>query len=347
MMSDQTAEALREPAHSRRRPDPTRFISQYGILLVFIALFVILSLMSPAFSSPRNLFNILAQTAPVGIAACGAALVIISGGFDLSVGAVFAVGGVVAASTAGLIDPSIAILLGIGTGLILGLINGFIISGFGINSFIATLATGFIFRGLATVVTGGFLISATNAQFRWFGNGRLFGVPLPVYLFAVVAIVASILLAKSRFGRYLYAAGGNAEAARLSGIRVELVRLAAFGISGMTAGFAGVVSAARVSTGQANAGNGIELTVIAAVVVGGISIMGGEGAIWRAVLGVLLIAMIGNGFNLLDIDPFYQSIAQGVIIIIAVAVDSRTGGVVRQAWTRARLRQSARRQLRK
>lgn len=322
-----------------------RFLSQYGIVVVFVALFAVLAIASPAFLSTRNLLNILAQTAPVGIAACGAALVIISGGFDLSVGAVFAMSGVVAAFAVNVMDPTFAILLGILVGLILGLINGAVISGFGINSFIATLATGFIFRGIATILTGGFLVSAANEQFRWFGNGRVFTVPMPVYMFALVAIITGVVLAKSRYGRYLYAAGGNAEAARLSGIRVELVRLVAFGISGMAAGFAGVISAARVSTGQADAGTGIELTVIAAVVVGGISIMGGEGAIWRAVFGVLLIAMIGNGFNLLNIDPFYQSIAQGAIILIAVGVDSRTGGLVRQAWARMRLRSSAKKQL--
>lgn len=341
-MTTQDIATLPRPETSRGRFSVSRFMSRYGIVIVFAALFIVLSVLSPAFATPRNLFNILAQTAPVGIIACGAALVIISGGFDLSVGAIFAAGGVVSALAAASLDPVLAILAGTLVGSLLGLVNGLIISGFGINSFIATLATGFIFRGIATIVTGGFLISAANSQFRWFGNGRVFTVPLPVYLFAFVALITGLLLAKSRFGRYLYASGGNAEAARLSGIRVELVRLAAFGISGTAAGFAGVISAARVSTGQADAGTGVELTVIAAVVVGGISIMGGEGAIWRAVLGVLLIAMIGNGFNLLNIDPFYQSIAQGVIIVIAVAVDSRTGGYFRRAWQAFRLRRAAR-----
>lgn len=340
-MTTQDIATLPRPEAGRGRISVSRFVSRYGIVIVFAALFIALSVLSPAFMTPRNLFNILAQTAPVGIIACGAALVIISGGFDLSVGAIFAAGGVVSALVASSLDPFLAVLAGTLVGAALGLVNGLIISGFGINSFIATLATGFIFRGIATIVTGGFLISAANSQFRWFGNGRVFTVPLPVYLFALVALVTGLLLAKSRFGRYLYASGGNAEAARLSGIRVELVRLAAFGISGTAAGFAGVISAARVSTGQADAGTGVELTVIAAVVVGGISIMGGEGAIWRAVLGVLLIAMIGNGFNLLNIDPFYQSIAQGVIIVIAVAVDSRTGGYFRRTWQAFRLRRSA------
>lgn len=318
-----------------------RLASRYGIVIVFVALVIVLGLMSSAFLTPRNIFNVLSQTAPLGIMACGAALVIIAGGFDLSVGAIYSFAGVVAAFTANATNAPIGMLVGVLAGLLLGLLNGALISLFGINSFIATLATGLGFAGFTAVLTGGFLVPVKAEGFNILGNERLLTIPLPVFVFALAAVITAIVLAKTRFGRYVYASGGNAEAARLSGVRVELVRLATFGISGLCAGLAGVIATSRVSSGQAGSGSGLELTVIAAVVVGGISISGGEGSIWRAVLGVLLIALINNGFNILNVDPFYQSIAQGAIILIAVAFDSRSGGLVRRWWHTLRRRATA------
>lgn len=311
-------------------------LARFGIVLVLVAMVVVLSLMSSAFFTPRNLFNVLSQVAPAGIVACGAALVIIAGGFDLSSGAIFAIAGIVSAHVANASFAVAGIAAGAGAGLLLGVVNGGVITLFGINSFIATLATGFIFRGVATMITGGFLVAVANPSFSILGNMRLLTVPIPVYVFAGVAIATGLLLSQTKVGRYIYATGGNAEAARLSGVRVDMVRITAYAISGLCAGLAGVISASRVSTGQADAGTGLELTVIAAVVVGGISIKGGEGSIWRAVVGVLLIALIGNGFNILNINPFYQAIAQGFIILIAVAVDSRSGGIAHMYWRRLR-----------
>ena len=302
--------------------------SNYGIVVVFIVLFVVMSFASDAFLTPRNLLNLLAQNAAIGVAACGAAVVIISGGFDLSIGGVFALSGVTAAFCAIAVDPVFGWFAGFAVGLLLGLVNGVLITSFGINSFIATLATGFIYRGIATVITGGFLVTVANQAFGILGNSRILGIPVNALIFIAVALISGIGLARTKFGRYVYAAGGNPEAARLSGIRVNLVRLGAFGFSGLCAGIAGVLAASRVGTGQANAGVGIELAVIAAVVVGGVSIKGGEGSIGRAVLGVLLIALISNGFNVLNVDPFYQSIALGLIILVAVAVDTRKSRTV-------------------
>ncbi|MBL8581074.1 MAG: ABC transporter permease [Rhizobiaceae bacterium] len=323
-------------AAKSQRSGIAAIVSRFGIVLVLVALVVVLSMMSSAFLTPRNLLNVLAQVAPAGIVACGAALVIIAGGFDLSAGAIFAISGIVAAYLANTTAAVVAIAAGASAGLLLGVVNGGVITLFGINSFIATLATGFIFRGVATMITGGFLIGVNNPTFSALGNMRVFTVPIPVYVFAGVAIVTGLLLSQTKLGRYVYATGGNAEAARLSGVRVDLVRVATYAISGLCAGIGGVIFASRVSTGQADAGTGLELTVIAAVVVGGISIKGGEGSIWRAVVGVLLIALIGNGFNILNINPFYQSIAQGLIILVAVAVDSRSGGLAHQYLRRLR-----------
>lgn len=323
-------------AGQARTPQIGTIISRFGIVLVLVALVIVLSMMSSAFFTPRNLLNVLAQVAPAGIVACGAALVIIAGGFDLSAGSIFAISGIIGAYLANTTAALVAIMAGASAGLLLGIVNGGVITLFGINSFIATLATGFIFRGVATMITGGFLVGVTNPSFSVLGNTRILTVPIPVFVFAGVAVATGLLLSQTKLGRYIYATGGNLEAARLSGVRVNLVRVATYAISGLCAGIGGVIFASRVSTGQADAGTGLELTVIAAVVVGGISIKGGEGSIWRAVVGVLLIALIGNGFNILNINPFYQSIAQGMIILIAVGVDARNGGLAHQYWRRLR-----------
>jgi ribose transport system permease protein len=297
-------------------------LRDYGVLISFLILFVALSLSSPVFFTRTNLLNILAQSAPIGIIACGATLVIIGGGFDLSAGAVFAVSGVVATMVARDVDPVLGFVLAPIVGAGFGLTNGGLVTLLRINPFVATLASGMMIRGLAVVLTGGFLILVEDPDFTVLGRGSVVGIRYSVFIFTAVILGAGFLLSRTVFGRYVYAVGGNAEAARLSGIRVGLIKSLTFMISGACAGLAGVISASRVSTGQADAGVGLELSAIAAVVIGGTSIMGGEGAIWRTVIGVLLIALIGNGFNILGIAPFYQNIVQGAIIVVAVAVDA-------------------------
>ncbi len=303
-------------------------LRDYGIVVFFLALFTALSLLSNVFFSKTNFLNILDQTAPAGIIACAMTLVIIGGGFDLSVGAVFALGGVAAAQTASHIGVWEAMFVGSLFGAGLGIVNGLLITVGRINSFIATLASSFMFYGLGQVMTGGFLVTESNPSFASLGNNGFAGVRYSIWLFAAVAVCAAVILSRSTLGRYIFAVGGNTEAARLSGIRVNLVRVATFALSGLAAGIAGVLVASRISQGQANSGSDLTLTVIAAVVIGGTSILGGEGAIWRSVLGVLLLALIGNGFNLLNIDPVYQQIVEGGIIVLAVAFDSwsRRGG---------------------
>jgi ribose transport system permease protein len=294
----------------------------YGVVISFIVLFVALSIASPAFLSSRNLLNILDQSAPVGIIACAATLVIIAGGFDLSAGAIFALAGVVAAKIAVETEPILGILFGLLVALVFGIINGLLVSGFQINPFVATLATGMMIRGLAVVLTGGFLVTVQNEAYSVIGRGSLLGVKYSVWIFAAVIAVSWFTLARTSFGRHVYAIGGNPEAARLSGVRVGVIRTATFAISGAAGGLAGLIASSRVSTGQADAGSLIELTAIAAVVIGGTSISGGEGTIWRTVIGVLLLALIGNGFNMLSVEPFYQDIVKGAIIVVSVAIDA-------------------------
>jgi ribose transport system permease protein len=319
-------EVLEGDAAEWRRLNALRTVAgglrDYGIVFFFLGLLIALSFMSNVFFTKTNFLNILDQTAPAGIIACAMTIVIIGGGFDLSVGAIFALGGVVAAQTAPHIGVWEGMIVGALFGLGLGIVNGLLITVGRINSFIATLASSFMFYGLGQVLTNGFLVSETNPTFAALGNNGYAGIKYSIWLFAAVAICCTLILNRTTLGRYVFAVGGNAEAARLAGIRVNVVRVATFALTGLAAGIAGVLVASRITQGQADTGSDLTLTTIAAVVIGGTSILGGEGAVWRSVLGVLLLAMIGNGFNLLNINPVYQQIVEGAIIILAVAVDS-------------------------
>jgi ribose transport system permease protein len=312
------APAPAAPAGERRMAR----IRDYGIVGFFLALFVVLSVSSDVFLTSDNLSNMVEQWAPIGIMACAGTLVLIAGGLDISVGAIFALSGVVAAKAANATDSAlIGWLAGCGAGAALGACNGFVTTVGRVNSIIGTLASGLIVRGLAIAITGGFIVEASDA-FGVLGKDRALGLSLSTYVLVVWVVVMIIVLHRTVFGRYIYAAGDNPEAARLSGVPVHWVRGTTFVISGLSAGIAGVIAASRVGAGQAEAGAGIEFQVLAAIVLGGVSLVGGAGAVWRTVLGVLLLAMIGNGLNLLGVDPLYQMIVQGGIILIAVAVDA-------------------------
>jgi len=315
----QTMLAIKRALPKRIRPDILR---NYGTVIAFVVLFVVLSLTSSAFLSLRNLHNIVDQSAHIGIVACAMTIVIIGGCFDLSVGATFAISGSLAAIIARAGYTEIGILTGLLVGLVLGLINGGIITLLRINSFIATLATSLVIRGLALVLTGGLLIIVSDPKFALLGQGRFLEIKYPVFIFIGFVVITWFILSRTTFGRYVYAVGGNAEAARLSGVRVGLIRTLTFCLTGLAAGLAGVITVSRIAQGVADIGTGVELDAIAATVIGGTSILGGEGAIWRTVVGVLLLRLIGNGFNLLNVPPFYQSIFQGVIIIFAVSLDT-------------------------
>ncbi|HEX4305864.1 MAG TPA: ABC transporter permease [Solirubrobacterales bacterium] len=293
-----------------------------GIVAAFLALFIGLTIASPAFLTSTNLRNLLEQWAPIGIIACAGTLVIIAGGFDLSVGAIYAIAGVIAAKVTNSTDPAVGALAGIIAGLLIGTANGAVVTVGRINSFMATLASSIMISGFALALSGGFLVSVTDPGFTKLGRGEFLGLKYSVWLWIVIALVSAFALARSVYGRYIYSSGGNADAARLSGVPVNLIKASTFALSGMAAGLAGVIVASRSATGQADVGTGIELTVIASVVVGGTSILGGEGAIWRTILGVLIVAMIGNGFNLLNVDPVYRQVFEGAIILGAVGLDS-------------------------
>lgn len=298
-------------------------LRDYAVLLTFVALVILLSLTTDAFFAKQNLFNVLEQSTTVGLIAVGGTLVIIAGGFDLSAGSIFAISGVIAAEIALHQEPTLGIFAGILAGAVLGAANGALVTVFRINPFIATLGSAIVIAGVAFRITGGDLITVDlESSFTHFGSNELLGVKYSIWVWLGFSLVAGVILSRMTFGRYIYACGGNEEAARQSGVRVDAVRTGTYVFSGLAAATAGVLSASRIGTGQADVGSGLALTAVAAIVVGGTSIWGGQGAVWRTVVGVLLLGVIGNGFNLNGIDPVYQDIVYGGIILVAAGVDA-------------------------
>jgi len=296
-------------------------VRDYGVAVAFLALFLALTFASSHFLTTGNLSNLLDQWGPLGLLTIGETICILAGVFDLSVGAMVSVTGVTATKVALATSPTVGLVAAVGAGLFLGVANGVAIHLTRINSFIGTLAMSIIYGGLAILVTGGNIVTVDNLRFGYIGQDGAFGITYVGWFFLGFTVFAMVLIARTTFGRYVYAVGGNAEAARLSGIRVDVIRTSCFAISGLAAGFAGMLLASRTQSAQADIGTGYELTAISAAVVGGTSIFGGDGAVWRGFVGIMLLAIIGNGFNLLSINTTYQQIVQGGLIFIAVAAD--------------------------
>ncbi len=294
----------------------------YGIVAAFVILFIALAVASPVFLTPGNLFNLLDQTVTVGILACGVTFVIIAGGFDLSIGAIFAVCAIVAGQVTNAAGTGAGLIAALVTGSALGLVNGLLTSVGRLNPFVATIATTMIFRGIALGLSGGYLIVIDDPSFGGIAQPRILGIKVSVFIFAGVVILSMFLLTRTVFGRHVFAAGGNAAAARLAGVRVHRTRTTTYVFVGALAALAGVISASRTLTVNADTGAGIEFLAIAAVLVGGTSVMGGAGSIWRTVLGVLLLQLVSNGFNLMGVEPTYQRIFTGLIILLAVGWDA-------------------------
>ncbi len=320
-MSDQVR--LRLP-----RAFPGR-LRQAGIAIPFLVLFTALSIASGPFFTRVNLLDILDQQAATLTIAAAGTLVLVAGGIDLSVGATYALAGVTAAHLALSAPPGVAIGAGLAVGLLVGLVNGVIITLFRINSLIATLAMSFVVSGLASLVTSGNLIILySKPSFGDLSRTVFLGVNTSTWLMAVTVVLLAVVLARTTAGRYMYAAGGNAEAARLAGVRVQQIKVMTFVLSGGAAALGGLIDTSRVLSAQASNGETtLTFTVLAGIVVGGTSILGGEGGVWRTVIGVLFIALIGNGSDLLGLNPLYDQIILGVILLIAVGTD---------AWSRQR-----------
>ena len=297
--------------------------TKLAVLWALAIVFLGLTATTENFFSIMNLRNILDQQAFVLIIAGFATIVIVSGGFDVSLGAIYVLSPIVALkvenSTGSLLYM---VLAGAAVGVTAGIINGLIIAYGKINSFITTLATSFILFGLAYILSDGSILMISDIESRSFVTTRVFGITSATWMAFLFLIISWILLERTRFGRSIFAVGGNIEAARLSGIRVNRVQIFAFTLGGFGAGLAGALNSIRTTSAQASDDFSVIFAVIAAIVVGGTSIAGGSGAIWRSVAGVFFIAILVNGFNLNGIDPVFQRIIQGLVILLAVGADS-------------------------
>ncbi len=307
------------------------FGQKYGILMALVLVCVILSFMSEFFLTQRNITNVLRQASINGILAIGMTFVILTRGIDLSVGSVAALAGVVSASmattsaTAGFegapYGAAIALGVGILAGMAAGWINGVLVAYFNVPAFVSTLGMLSAARGLTLLYSGGRPVPSLTPEFRFIGTGNVLGVPMPIILFALVFLLAYLVLSSARFGRHVYAAGGNPHAARVSGINVKRVRMTVYIISGALAGLAGMVLAARTGSALPQAGIAFELDAIAAVVIGGTSLSGGVGRVTGTLLGALLISVVNNGLDLMGVQSFYQQIVKGMLIVGAVMLD--------------------------
>lgn len=299
-------------------------LGSYGIILVLVLLVVVFSCLSSRFLLANNIFNILRQTSIVGIISVGMTFVLLTGGIDLSCGSIVGASCVGAAllMTEGQMHPVPACILMVLFGTVLGLVNAFFISQWKVPPFIATLGTMTSVRGIAYIITGGLPVFGFNRSFTVIGQGYLGIVPIPVLIMAVVFAFGIIFLNKTRIGRHIYGVGGNEEAARLSGVNVKVVKYLVYGISGFMSALAGVVLLARVNSGQPNAGEGYEMDVITGVVLGGVSMSGGQGRLIMVVVGVLIMGILTNGMTMLTINEYVQQFIKGLVLIGAVALDS-------------------------
>ena len=307
----------------------TKSVKQYfkenlGILIGFFTLCVIVALLNNRFLSRGNILNVLRQLFSNCNLALGMCLVIITGGIDLSVGAIMALSGTLCAGTiaAGQLPIPVAILMGLAIGVLVGFLNGTITAKMNIAPFIVTMATQQICRGLVYVYADGLPIRCDNPPFNFLGNGYIGEIPITILYSIFFVIVIWLVLSKSQLGRWIYAVGGNKNAARFSGINVDKVLMIVYSISGFLAAFAGIIYCARMYSGQPTLGNGDETDAIAAVVLGGTSFSGGIGKIGGVIIGILIIAVLSNALNLLGINSFWQLVAKGVVILLAVCVDN-------------------------
>lgn len=290
--------------------------------LTLIALFIILAVASPNFLTPTNLSSVARQTAVINIMALGMTLIIISGGIDLSVGSILALSGLLGTSAMERkLGIPVGMALGLLTGTLAGFSNGMLITSLKINPFIVTLGTMGIFRGLALIISNGLPVHDIPPGYSFLGEGTLLGVPFVLWILVVFAGAMHVLLEHTRLGRYAFAIGSNSDAAFYAGVPVRTVTVAVFSIAGLLTGLAGMIEASRLMTGQPTGGQGYELQAIAAVVIGGGSLRGGEGSVLGTLVGASIMGLLSNGSDLLGVNPYWQQVIIGVVIILAVSFD--------------------------
>lgn len=298
------------------------FIFRYGTLLFLIFLIIFFSMNSSNFLTVKNLTNVLRQISIIGICTVGATMIILSGGIDLSVGSMIALTGVILAKlmVSGVSIP-LAVAVALLVGILLGICNALLVNYINIPPLIATLGTITIYRGLAYIITKGSAIHGFPESFRIIGQGYAGMIPIPVIIQIIVYIVGFVILHKTALGRHIYGVGSSEKVSYLSGIDVKKVKFFVYTFSGFLAGLAGVVMLSRLNSGLPNTATGFELDVVTAVVLGGISVTGGEGRLEKSILGCLIIGILSNGMILLGIQEFYQMLAKGLVLISAVGID--------------------------
>lgn len=294
----------------------------YGLGLVFVLMFTLLLLVSPSFRNPQNMLNLLQQNAVNAILASGMTLMIISGGFDLSVGSTAALAGMAAAALFIRFNIPVGIVGALLAAVLVGCVNGVLIAKVGINPFVATLGMQIITRGILYISTNATPIYGLPESYMTVGLGSIGPFPVATTVFVIVAIVTHVLLRHTPFGQYVLAVGGNEEAARLSGIDVDRVKILVYTYGGLLAGIGGLILLGQTNTGQPQAASGYELTAIAAAVVGGTPLTGGQGSVAGTVVGALLLGMIANALNLFNVSPYWQPAVTGLIILLAVGADT-------------------------
>lgn len=308
-------------------------IKRFQSLIALFCLCILLSVLTDKFFTAANGLNVLRQVAVNICIATGMTLIVLTGGIDLSVGSILALCGAITAGLLknGIAFPSADLLIGftilgavlaaIIVGALLGFFNGLTITIFRVPPFVATLAMLTIARGFTMLYTGGHPISNLGNDFAFIGTGSLIGIPVPVWIAAVVVLIAVFITQKTKLGRYIYAIGGNETAAKLSGIRISRVKMLVYAIGAALAAVGGVIVTSRLDSAQPNAGISYELDAIAAVVIGGTSLNGGKGSVWGTVIGAIIIGVLNNGLVLLNVSPFWQQVVKGGVILLAVIID--------------------------
>ncbi|WP_245905839.1 ABC transporter permease [Mycolicibacterium palauense] len=311
---------------ARRRLDRawlTNFAIRNSMVLVLLLVMAYFSYRSARFATPENALTILVAAAPFALVALGQTFVILTGGIDLSVGSVIAVGAMTASSIV-VGHPELiwlGLFAGVGVGLVIGLINGLVVSKLGVAPFVATLGTLTAGSGFAYVLGGGAPINGLPAEWGAIANTQVLGVRIPVLIMVAGFVLAYLVLRKTSFGLQVYAVGGNRTAADVAGVRSDRILISVYVLSGALAGLSGVILSSRVISGPPNLGSGYELAAIAAVVIGGASLLGGRGSVWGTLLGLMLIQTLNNGLDILVVPAYWQKVISGVLIIAAVAVD--------------------------
>jgi ribose transport system permease protein len=301
--------------------------TEYAMVGVLIIVVIVAQLIESKFLNSNNISNILTQNAQVGLVAIGMTFVLIAGGFDLSVGGIFALAGILYAHFANALPVGLAFGLMILIGAALGAANGLIITRLNVNAFVATLGSASIFSGFAFLIAPNGAIFVEKESFFWLGTHSLLGIRVTIWILGLAFILAGTALSKTVYGRAVYTVGGNPEAARLAGMRVGLIQASTYVIVAIGAALGGMLLASETQVGQANVGSEVTLNAIAVVIIGGTSLRGGQGALWRTLVGLLIVSSVTNLLTLMALNSALQSVAKGAIVILAVAFD---------AWTQKR-----------